>query len=455
MARDRNRTLAVILAAITVMIAVLAAFPVTAKAENIVYSDVLEDLSKDESFDTNNYPQVADDYSLQVIQLAESEDRELFVYVYQPSGTTKNYTASSINISTTINDDISYYNYKLTRLSSGGTLYKYLVQNFTVKTDTTRYYAISSIYRPFNEDEDEQASNGNTVTEVNFEVAKQYCFSTINGNPYVSVVDIETIVVTDKFVGFVRYDDGFKLCTTACDSHFVAFSTDKDMDKLLEADVYYTSQTYYRSYVILVGVEETFGDKEDNYAYLTYTDAVEHTGNGLFAGTYTWERIQTVEEFIEDTENYTNVYTGAVLNVSKGNIIDDDAKAELETKEWVLRFAETDYTLIVGDGSNYTHSTLVGDVTILRLKFETAGVVYNLGVIDNKQTGSGAPINKTTVNVEVTKSGKWILALLALVLLVVLLWPLMPLILKAIWFVVSAPYKLVKTIIEAIRKRKR
>ena len=48
--------------------------------------------------------------SLKIIQLAESVNKELFVYVYQPSGKAKDFKASSINISTTINDSISYCN---------------------------------------------------------------------------------------------------------------------------------------------------------------------------------------------------------------------------------------------------------------------------------------------------------------------------------------------------------
>ncbi len=69
-------------------------------------SGVLEDLGKDASFSAANYPSNAKDYSLSVMQLAESTDKELFVYVYQPSG--DKVKASSINISTTINDDISF-----------------------------------------------------------------------------------------------------------------------------------------------------------------------------------------------------------------------------------------------------------------------------------------------------------------------------------------------------------
>ncbi|UKI52459.1 MAG: hypothetical protein L6V79_02950 [Clostridium sp.] len=60
-----------------------------ARAESITYSEVLDDLKKDTSFKPENYPTKADDYSLQIIQLAESTDKELFVYVYQPSGKPK------------------------------------------------------------------------------------------------------------------------------------------------------------------------------------------------------------------------------------------------------------------------------------------------------------------------------------------------------------------------------
>ena len=52
------------------------------KAEGIIYTNVLEDLKKDTSFDPGNYPAKADDYSLKIIQLAETVNKELFVYVY-------------------------------------------------------------------------------------------------------------------------------------------------------------------------------------------------------------------------------------------------------------------------------------------------------------------------------------------------------------------------------------
>lgn len=463
-----GRKIIVFLVAFLVVFGIaFSAMPSIAYAEDskVTYSGILDDLKKDDSFNESFYPVVADDYSLQMIQIAESVNGELFLYVYQPSGQAKNLNASSINISTTVNDAISFRNYKVRLLNSSGVFYKYVVTDFAVLSEPTRYYAISSIYRPFDETIDTQADNDNKVTEVNYAVNKQYCFSMINGKPFCNVVDIETIVVTDKFVGFVRYMDGFKLYVGACDSHFVAFNTDKPIDKLLEADVYYTTQKYSSSFVAFAGEHETFGDKLDEYAYLKYTDKVEHSGGGLWAGTYKWDRIETVEQFIAENDLTQNVYSGAIIDVNVANKITDEGKAALRGKKWVLRFAETSYSLNSGQGSYTTFSTLVGDVTILRLKFETDGVTYNLGVIDNKQTGSDKPSNEEQIKPEINNRGKWILIALAVILALILLAPLLPMIItffikligwifKGLWWLISAPFKLIGKVIEKIKEKR-
>ncbi len=467
--RKTNGFLLVAMAFLLVICAAVTAvrnIPVTYAAEsNIVYSGVLDDLKKDGSFDESFYPVVADDYSLKIIQIAESVNGELFLYAYQPSGQAKNLKASSINISTTINNEISFRNYKVRLLNSSGVFYKYVVTDFTVLSESTRYYVISSIYRPFDKAIDTQADNDNTITEVNYAVNKQYCFSEINGQPYCNVVDIETIVITDKFVGFVRYKDGFKLYVGACDSHFVAFNTDKPIDKLLEADVYYTTQQYTWQWALGVGENEYFKEKSDEYAYLKYTDKVEHTGGGLFAGTYKWDRIETVEQFIAENDLMQNVYSGAILDVNVANKITDEGKAALRDKKWVLRFAETSYSLNSGYGSTTEYSTLVGDVTILRLKFETDGITYNLGVIDNKQTGSNKPSNEEEIKPEINNRGKWILIIIIIVVALILLAPLLPAIisflfkaivwiLKGLWWLISAPFKLIGKAIEKIKEKR-
>lgn len=452
--------IAVLIITLCVFLTGAQSFSAVAAEENKTASGVIEDLSKDASFNAANYPSNAKDYSLSVMQLAESTDKGLFIYVYQPSG--DKVRASSINISTTINDEISFFNYPLELLNFEGTLFKYKVTNFEVKKDPVRYYAISSIYRPFDAGIGDEKSGNNTINEVNYAVNRQYCFGEINGKPYINCIDIETIVVTDKFIGFVRYPDGFKLFTGAgaCDSHFVAFNTDKKIDKLFEADVYYTTQKVsYDFFTEDSPFSIKFGDsKTDNYAYLKYTDKVEHTGGGFFAGTYKWDRIQSVDDFIK-TEDRTTVYYGAVLNSKVSSKLTDEALNELKGKKWVLRFTETSYNKAPKSGmgaATYYHAetTMVGNVTILRLKFETDGITYNLGVIDNKQTGSIEPSNSTDIKVEPNATGKSIIYLILFVLLLVLLAPLLPYVLNAIILIVSLPVKLISEIVKLIRSSK-
>ena len=225
-------------------------------------------------------------------------------------------------------------------------------------------------------------------------------------------------------------------------------------DDSSQKSAYYTTQSYSWLFAIGVGERETFGDKADKYAYLKYTDKVEHTGDGLFAGTYKWDRIQTVDDFLKG-ENCDNIYHGAVLNVKTSSKLTDDALAELKGKKWVLRFTETSYALNSGgNGSSSSRSTLVGDVTILRLKFETDGITYNLGVIDNKQTGGKEPSNETEIDVSLNDNGKTILYLLMLILLVVLCAPVLPYILQGIVWIITLPVKGISALTKSIKRRR-
>lgn len=425
----------------------------------IEYSNVLDDLSKDSSFKLTYYPEYKTDYSLSVIQVAESSSKDIFVYVYQPSGQSKDLRATSINISTSSEIEISPKNYTLTYLNSYETLYKYKVSGLRVGSDPVRYYAIPSIYRKFDSTlGDKQASGGNTVDEVAFEVGRQWSFSVINGKPYSAVVDIQTIVVTNKFVGFVRYKNGFELYTGACDSHFVAFDTNKPIDKLLEADVYYTSQSYSYAFVPFAGEKIEFGDKKECFVPLKYTDKVEITSGFIITRTYKWDTIQTVDDFLK-SKDVSTIYSGALINVKEATTISDEDKSKLKNMKWVLRFVVTPYKLLGSGGSTTKELTLVGEVTILRLKFVTDGVNYNLGVIDNKQTGerdsAGEPvpiIPEESVYIELTSTGQSlflgaskILALIAMIaLFMIVVLPLSP-------FIISGIVKLVTKSVDGFK----
>ena len=435
---------------------------VNAEAGEKEYSGVIEDLSKDENFNKDYYTANANDYSLNVIQLAESSDNELFVYVYQPSGGTKNLVASSINLSIKQYVEISPRNYSLTLLDSEDTLFKYLVNDFVITKDSTRYYAITSVYRKWDKDIDTPATGGNTIDEVEYEVAKRWTFGTVNGKPFCGVIDFDTIVVTDKFVGYIRYTGGYSFLGfySACDSHFVAFDTDKPIEKLYEAEVSFVTQSYTQSIIPIVGTKKYYGEvSAPQIVKLNSSDPlVTYRGSGFLAGTYEWKRIQTVDSFLSEAESSkTKIYSGAFIDVSSGVELTDSAKTELQDKKWILRFYESPYTSEPTGTTTSWYSTIVSNVTIIRLKFETDGISYNLGVVDNKQTGSLDPAGETYTNVEakdwLKETWKWLKIILAVVLLIlacVLFTPLFKIIGKGL----SALFKWLKNLVNKKSKRK-
>ena len=405
----------------------------TVSADSKQYTNVLEDLQKDSNFNVNDYPAIDNDYSLKVIQIAESVDNELFIYVYQPSG--EKVQASSIRISTAINDSFSPKDYDLSKINSNGVFYKYKVNNFIILQDALRYYSIVSIFRPFDKNLDENLNNDNTINEVSYEIAKLFTATTVEGKVTYTCLETETILITSKYVGFIRYDNGFTLHNKYCDSHFVAFSTDMPMDKLMEAEVSFVHRDIVERINLTGDHPYSQGEYVSDTVLLSDIDTAHSSAHGWFATKYEWQRIEKVSDFIEKEDLTTSVI----------NSIND--------MDWVLRFYESDVNETTSGTYAFRESEEVSEVTILRLKFETDGVVYNLGVVDNKQSGSTSPSNETTSWLDNVKS--WLekfwdkLSQIGKVILIVILTIVsLPLILIILKIIIS----LIKFIIDLFKK---
>jgi len=438
-----------------------AFFPVKADESKIAYTNVLEDLQKDENFNVETYPAMADDYSLQVIQIAESSAKELFVYVYQPSAGVKDLTATTIRMALpTVGIDCTWQDYDLTLLNADGVFQKYKVDGVTVKEDSVRYYDITAIHRPFDEtiDTPPTTNTENTIEEIACTVGQQWTALTIDGAVSYSMIEVEVITVTDKVVGYIRYDEGFKLYVDKCDSHFVAFDTDRKMERLMEADVAFVSQPYKFKMEIGGNYVYEWENKVENFVSLSEIDTASNDGDGLFGKTYTWNRIEKVSTFLSN-ENKED------LNLTDGNLED------LEKTTWILRFAETDY--IAATVGVYSSATRVSEVTILRLYFETDGEIYNLGVVDNKTTGSNNPFAEADTKLDdfmeemkdlLGKFGIALLVIFGLILLLFVLSLIFPVLKdgiyfiftwawKIVWFVVTLPFVLIGKLFKLFKRK--
>lgn len=353
------------------------------------YTSVTADLKTDVAFDPSAYPYKPDDYTVEVIQIAESASDELYVYTYQPSGANSNVYATEISISTDIHKP-EWRLYPLTCVSAEQTLFKYVVDGITVSDASTRYYNISEILRPFIYGADKGSENNNTVNEKAYKVGQQWTVITSSDGVYYSMTEIEVVTVTAQMIGFRRYSDGFQWSgTKSCDAHYMLFNCDHDIDKLISADIAFKTQEYGA----YAGKDVRYEEKIARTAYLRYDDQVSNDGSGWFGKKEKWQRMASTSEFMEAVK------------------LRDDEQKIFRQYAWVLNFYETEYMceaggkdvlisclipfgfiLTIGNALSAT-GTIVSDVTLLRLEFDYDGKIYNLGVVSDKQTGSRVPTN--------------------------------------------------------------
>ena len=387
-----------VLLALFVLQIMLSALPITVGAaeETVEYTNAYNDLKSLDNFNEDDYPLLSktnpDFYKLEVITVAESVNGELFVYVYQPSGQVGDLRASSIDISFNRDSDNHFRNLSLTYINSYNQFYKYKVEDFKMRLDSIRYYEISDILRPFNKDHGDVDPGGdNTISEVAYPVGKIFTF---NGLSLMSVEYVEYITIENKYVGYIRITDDtsfFPLFFTysgSVDSYFVAFSTDRNIDEIIEASVYYKSQTSKYGMVTIIPYWQ-HGEIEEKYVCWNFKDEVVFNSpdGSMFVKTQnSFSRIQKTGDFINmEIKKYSvNPFDGDYGQIE----FTEEAQEALSKTDWVISFAEVPYTREDTDDSFEYNWTTISDVKILRLKFKSNGEIYNLGVVDNKQTGS-------------------------------------------------------------------
>ena len=358
----------------------LSAFSVPAVAAGTTYSNVLDDLKKDSSFNEADYPSVPNDYSLQVIQIAESESGELFLYVYQPGFEEFGLTADYINVAFQDqfdkNTQLKYYKKPLRLLSSEGSLCKYIVDGYEISNEPVRYYSLSSIYRRYVEDVDETFEAIDSIQYHGIPVGKMWTACIYNDVLQYSCHSIEVVPVEITASGEVFYSKNVSIfpsliSSTSIASHYLAFKVyGYDITKVFDMDVTY-SLTHWRldySGHEKIQINEDLIYKESETLYNSQTVKVE---SNTWFGTreYTWFRIQTVDEFKEGLS-------------SAGKALSDEELKDVEKAQFVVRIAETEVKI----GENFFRPENWWELEeggVLRLHFETPEGVYNLGAVSD------------------------------------------------------------------------
>ena len=252
-----------------------------------------------------------------------------------------------------------------------------------------------------------------------------------------NVEDIEYITITEQYLGFVRYEQDMSFAwlpvsSKACDSHFIAFSTNKVIDNLLEISIIFES--------LEVGA---YLNNEEKYEYISIGEAKDRRvvidikdkqyldladGSVFTKQPLIRERIQETSDFLKQDLTYS--YFGSFEQHEKVDFKDEALLKLMQTK-WVVSFAETLYSVSdLGSGKDFNY-TQIGNVKVMRLKFETDGQIYNLGVVSNKQTGSKDPA-------AVVEKEEWWQKIMMVLMLILLLVALM-----FIWPIVSPVFRVI------------
>ena len=470
-----------IISIITLCISFVTTNTVYAYSEN---TNVLDDLKKDSNFIESDYKILSvkelneintDDNSynnlgfLNVIQIAESSNKRLFIYVYNPTYDTLKFDAKKININTNISEK-KYLPYDLELINSNGVFSKYVVKNFLLPDEEVRMYEISSIYRDYEKSIDGEDNFDETTLLKAETVGQRWTVLTNSNSVNYIMKKIDVITITASYYDHIRYITGkgfvssfpkgdlcgtgiFSSGTQAVDSHYVVFSTDRQMDELLDADVYFTYQCSDMVYIwenFLSGSWHYV--EEEGFIHINeFNNNIEIKSGSSFYDSQSLKRILTAKDFLEDSSVNLADTTKAEIN---------DIISSSNNTTWMLRYFESDYQFSSTGGESTSVSDIydvdVTSATILRLKFETDGVIYNLGVVDDIKDPGNIPGGNNDIN-DTTKDTLKLILILVFGLLVLYLFSyikpvsdVVVMILKSILSIIVFIVKLPYTIINAL-----
>lgn len=429
------------------------------------FKTVLEELKSDPNFNESDYPGISNDYSLRVIQLVESNNNTLIVYVYQPSHYTKDLIASHIDISYGFSQngaDLDPKIYELKLLDTEGVFDKYLVSGYEVPKDNYRYYNLISIYRKFDIDVD-NLEDGLIDRKKAYGVGQQWCCYTVNDIVHYEMGTFTYLDVESVFTGYVHLHDGFTvndiwLKNNDCYAWFYIFNpkniicSDGSSKNVNIKHIYNGKLSYdirkVRELRANGGKNLTYGDWVPKENILTDNDIMSFKGEGLWGKEVEWNRIMTCKDF------------KTIIDKNNGSY-DDNFSSYLKEDYYVFSFLETDYMEDWGNVICLDYYEVV-NTSLLRLNFlDTSNKVYDLGVVSDMISAD----NKADANIGnklddlLFSVGNWFEKLFAILGVVVLalifmffsnlLTPFITIlkeIFKAIKYVLSLPFKIIKWI---------
>ncbi len=277
--------------------------------------------------------------------------------------------------------------------------------------------------------------------------SQQWYVCDLNKSKHYEMNTFDTLYVDTVFNSFLRVSKGFTFNTAlaipeSCDIWFYCFNQrDYVVKHIYDADL-----TYSMDY-IQKGIDWGFDQDVSTTTICTNEtlilkdgDIMNYKGNGLYAREFNWKRIMKSSDFVS-----------TVLN--QKIILNESDKAKILSSQWVFTYLETSYSEALTMGASKYYN--VYDVGLLRLHFQdVSGKYYNLGVVNDLTDPDDNPSGVSGISIE--EFWEMFIKIILLILFVILLGIFMnfitpingilKFIIKGAFWVVSAPFKLLKRI---------
>ena len=395
---------------------------------------------------------------MQLIQIAESEDKQLFLYVYQPADSKIDLQCKAVSISVGFSSNgqgLDPKLYDLILVSSEGVFDKYLVNGFTLPDEAERYYNIVSLYREFNAAVDPAGDKTEYKDIVckSYAVGQQWCAYTVNDKLVYEMNTFRTMDVEYIYAGKIECPNGVTIgnfvgINEYTDVHFIAFnSVDFDILTIYDADVFIKERVY--KYWIHNTVESenhiTYPNGEEfteDTITLSSGESKEISGTGIFALKYKYKSIMSSKDFIENLEKQDYKF-------------DENDREKILSSQWVFSYKTTS-RVGASEGVWYTYTKTEILASVLRIHFmDVSGKIYDLGVVsDIIRSGSspgGFDEDLSDLVSEFEKIFYKILALVGVIVIIILLFTAFPVIkvvfsgfvfiIKMIWDLFTLPFR--------------
>lgn len=361
--------LLVLLLLVTMLVSGWCILPAFADTEQ--YTSVLDDLQADSAFNISDWDNTQLHPDTELMQIAESVDRQLFIYVHIV-GDDLGFEKIVFNTSMVFSE-LDFRSYDIELVSSESGFYKYIVKDYKTPQDDYHTYSITRLEYPV----DSPVQGTQQITYEYFPVEQIWTVRKNGSKVEYSYEYLKTIQITDKYVG--SHNDGVEdyLLDTQysswTDTFYIAFSTDLLMENLIEAQIEYTMNVS-----IAGGKVISYGDPTKPINVVINCDQVSQFEQDTKA---TW----WIVSWKTGTEKRTFKSILKPDDFKKNTGITVPKRKDGSSFDWVVTFYNHTYHFD-WPGEKVTSWFVPGDATILRLKYETDGVCYNLGVLDNRTT---------------------------------------------------------------------